>query len=172
MVPLLAEEAKERQRKGGEEAGAGRPKKVEANCPQPLRQAQTRDIAGKAVGVSGRSVQRALIVMKADPQAFSEVERGRLTVTAAAARVKGAERAAQGKRQQVLENAAKRRMMETLSRIEGTCRFIADELNTDVLRSVCTPAEIKLWAGIAKKSGDQLRIFAAKLRKEQLHEIA
>jgi hypothetical protein len=79
-----------------------------ANASNALH-GETADIAGKAVGVSGTSIDRAVFVMKAAPETFAEVDRGKLTVTAAVAKIKDAA-TPPGKRQQIIENAAKRRM--------------------------------------------------------------
>jgi hypothetical protein len=51
--------AKERMANGGHKAGRGRPaEKGKAKLPDPLRAPQSRDQAGKAVGVSGRMIDK------------------------------------------------------------------------------------------------------------------
>jgi len=51
-------QAKERQSKGGQEAGRCRPKQVMENLPQPIA-GTARDQAARVFGVSGKSVDYA-----------------------------------------------------------------------------------------------------------------
>jgi hypothetical protein len=48
------------------------------------RNAQSRDVAGQAVGVAGSTVGKAVLVMKLDPEAFAQVQSGATTVEEAA----------------------------------------------------------------------------------------
>lgn len=77
--PLLAEEAKERQRKAGEMYHRGSPKKVMENLPQPL----ARDEAAALVGVSGKLIQDAKFIAREDPALAEKVRQGEITVSAA-----------------------------------------------------------------------------------------
>jgi hypothetical protein len=69
---MYATEAKERMSEGGREAGRGRPQQGPANLPDPIK-GDARDKAGKAAGVSGRSVNEAMIfsntTQRRDPNA-------------------------------------------------------------------------------------------------------
>ncbi len=57
---LYEEQAKQRMSEGGKAAGKGRPKQGKENLPSPIPSAgQARDQAGKAFGVSGKSVNYA-----------------------------------------------------------------------------------------------------------------
>lgn len=98
----------------------------EALTPNQARQihARARDLAGKAVGVSGRTVANAVIVMKSDPEAFALVERGETTVEEAARTVRAA-MPPTSKRQRILENAAKQNMVKALSQVGGFARGLS-----------------------------------------------
>ncbi|MGE5510421.1 MAG: ParB N-terminal domain-containing protein [Bacteroidota bacterium] len=67
-----------------------------------------------------------------------------------------------GKRQQILANAAKKRMIDGLSLIRGSCRGLS-ELPVLKIATQCTPEEIQTWAKDARKSAGVLRRFAARL---------
>lgn len=69
---------------------------------------------------------------------------------------------APGRRQQILENAAKRRMIDGLSEIRGLCRGL-EGLNTPNLNGACSPEEKKVWSGIARECAAKLRAFAQEL---------
>jgi len=67
---MYAIEAKENMSEGGKEGGRGRKKeKGEANLPHPKARAeQSREKAAKATGASGRYIQDAKALKKADPE--------------------------------------------------------------------------------------------------------
>lgn len=84
-MPLLRDEAKERMREGGETAGRGRPQQGMQNSTQPIQvnapnelNGKVRDIAGKALGVSGFTVQQAATIKAADPEEFERQLRGEI----------------------------------------------------------------------------------------------
>jgi hypothetical protein len=53
-------QAKSRMSEGGKAAGKGRPQQGKENLPSPISNpGQSRDLAGRAVGVSGRSIDHA-----------------------------------------------------------------------------------------------------------------
>lgn len=56
--------AKERQKAGGKAAGRGRPKQDVERVPPPIEQGKARDKAGKAAGVSGRTVDNLAKIRK------------------------------------------------------------------------------------------------------------
>ncbi len=75
-------EAKERMREGGRKGGESKGKE---NLPSPSRENQARDQAGKAVGVSGRSVDYATKVLThGTPELAKAVDDGRMAVSTAA----------------------------------------------------------------------------------------
>jgi len=85
---MLQEEAKKRQAVSGPGFYGAKP--LVAEMPQVVPdndfkelQGRTREIAAKAVGVSGRLVQKALAVKKADPEKFEKIKRGETTVEGA-----------------------------------------------------------------------------------------
>ena len=84
---VYAEQAKERMREGGKEAGRGRPKQdneqgVKKSTP-PIA-AKSRDAAGEAVGVSGYSIDRATEVLASGkPEVVEAVDTGKVSVNAA-----------------------------------------------------------------------------------------
>jgi len=122
---------------------------------------KARDIAGKAVGVSGWTVQGAMRVKEAHPEEFERIKRGETTVGAALRKV-GDRDCAPNKRQQVIQNAAKRRMIEILTQARSMCRGLPT-FNFSALRSACTPEEIHHWASSAREASKHLRLFASKL---------
>lgn len=78
IEPMLAKEAKVRQRRSGENAGLSPlkldGKKVVANVPQ--QKARARQQAAAIVGGSARGVQDAKAVKKSDPDLFAKVKAG------------------------------------------------------------------------------------------------
>jgi hypothetical protein len=77
--------AKERQKAGGAAGGKATHGKVPVTVPEPSR-SDSRDAAGKAVGVSGSLVDRGTKVLrKGEPELVKAVEEGRMSVTTAAA---------------------------------------------------------------------------------------
>lgn len=76
------EQAKQRQKEAGKSHGRG---KVVENLPQ-ANAGTARDAVGKAVGVSGKSIDHATRVLaKAEPEVVKAVDEGRMAVSAAAA---------------------------------------------------------------------------------------
>lgn len=175
MVPMLAEEARERQRDAGGDKKSADAKSLRATLPEAIStgnlrhiNARSRDIAGQSVGVGGRTVDKAVLVMKEDPEAFAQVQRGETTVEEAARKVRDA-MPPKGKRQCIIENAAKQRMANGLSQVGGLARGLS-ELDIETLRKACSPEDIKLWAGVALKASRELRALASALRREEINE--
>ena len=86
VVEIYAQEAKERQREHGA-TSPGKKKSLVANWPQviPEVSGKSRDKAGAAVGVGGRTVDRATKVLNnAVPEVIKAVEQGHMSVNAAA----------------------------------------------------------------------------------------
>lgn len=80
---LYDQQAKERQREAGKTHGRG---KVVENLPQAIPAGDNaRDAAGKAVGVSGRSVDFATkVIQQGTPELIKSVDEGRMAVSTAA----------------------------------------------------------------------------------------
>jgi ParB-like chromosome segregation protein Spo0J len=83
VMEMYETDAKRRQREHARTA-PGRPKTLQDNCPEVIR-GQSRDKAGEALGVSGKSVDRAAKVLaKAVPEIIEAVDQGKIAVDAAA----------------------------------------------------------------------------------------
>ena len=85
---LYEKEAKERMSAGGGDKKSKSAKSGPVIVPDPIK-GDSRDKAGKAVGVSGSLVDRASKVLaEATPELIADVEEGRVSVSAAARKVK------------------------------------------------------------------------------------
>lgn len=93
----LAEEARKRQREAAARGGAAGPNKVPEIVPEPSgtpdRSSESREQAGKAVGVSGRYVQDAKKVRDEAPDLLPEVEAGKITLPEAKKQIRLREKA-------------------------------------------------------------------------------
>jgi hypothetical protein len=79
---LYDEQAKERMKEGGRKGGQNKGKE---NLPCPSSEQQARDAAGKAVGVSGRSVDFAKkVIEQGTPELVKAVDEGKMAVSTAA----------------------------------------------------------------------------------------
>lgn len=77
--------AKERMKEGQQSGGRGHKKNSPENLPESLDNGDARDKAGKAVGVSGKSVDYATKVLNTGvPELVKAVESGELAVSTAA----------------------------------------------------------------------------------------
>jgi len=147
---------------------------------------ETCDIAGKMMGVSGTLVRRAIMVQDNDPVAFEALGMGEGTVNAEYARVrelpKRTHRAAstednvdkvKGRRKQVVtgnrlivwQNAAKRRLTQILSHIDGSTSGIGGAINMDYVRAACPEREIRELTKMALGSAQRLRWIGNQLMK-------
>jgi hypothetical protein len=147
---------------------------------------ETCDIAGKMMGVSGTLVRRAIMVQDNDPVAFEALGMGEGTVNAEYARVrelpKRTHRAAstednvdkvKGRRKQVVtgnrlivwQNAAKRRLTQILSHIDGSTSGIGGAINMDYVRAACSEREIRELTKMALGSAQRLRWVGNQLVK-------
>lgn len=110
IEPHFAAEARKRMAAGGKlEVRQGKEK-----VPYPEK-GQARDQAGKAVGVSGKLVDAAKAIKKADPARFEKVKQGTMSVAKAKKEIK----AEQDKRD--LTAAQKTIDAERLRKIESVC---------------------------------------------------
>lgn len=149
---------------------------------QPLPEAagRVREKLAQEIGVSQRKVGQALAIQKADPELLKQVAQGKLALREAASQVKGTPgplaQAPTGelppvpasapentsKRRQMIENAAKRRMIDGLSHIQGACRGLS-RLDLSAVLNACTEEETRTWAAIARNAARDLRAVASKL---------
>jgi hypothetical protein len=141
------------------------PSPVQPTPPPVLAQpsGSVRSRLAKEAGVSEYQIQRALNIQKANPDLLKDVAHGKITAQQAEAKIKNT---GPNKRQQIIENAAKHRMIAGLSHIRGCCRGLR-ELDVNKIRNQCTPEEIKTWARDARESATVLRRLAAALLQEE-----
>ncbi len=175
------EAARQRQIDAGKQFHKGR-RKVVTGRSQPLPEAagRVREKLAQEIGVSQRKVGQALAIQKADPELLKQVAQGKLALREAASQVKGTPgslaQAPPGelppasasapentsKRRQMIENAAKRRMIDGLSHIQGACRGLS-RLDLSAVLNACTEEETRTWAVIARNAARELRAVASKL---------
>lgn len=160
VVPLLEDEAKERQRRG-----TSVPTGTEVS-------GRSREIAAKLTDSSESSIGRALAVKKADPKSFENIKSGKVTANAAYDALHGKQRGEIGGQQPTtvitdrgrqLAQADKRRMVDGLATLGGMCAGM-EALKIDMIVAVCSTEEINTWATKAETHARELRKFAAKLR--------
>lgn len=177
IIPMLQAEAKERQREHGGTA-PGRPKTLLVDLPEVMPAQESsdlrgtvREIAGKAVGVGGSTVERAAKIKEAAPEAFERVRKGETTVNRAYREGVLGEPPLQKRKLSnytngLMQNAARRRMIEALSQVRGLCLGL-ERMNADALRKGTDGKDRKDWARVASDAAKQLRAFAAMLRGEK-----
>ncbi len=79
------EQARERQEDGRESGGRGNKKNSVENLPPSLDSGKSRDLAGKAFGVSGKYVDYATkVIENAVPEVVAAVEKGSMSIVTAA----------------------------------------------------------------------------------------
>jgi hypothetical protein len=166
LLPLLQAEAKNRQREHGGTSPGHPSQSLPVDLPEVFS-GDVRDIAGKAVGVSGSTVDRARQVKTANPQGYERLKRGESTVNAEYEKTRATPRpprksTATGKRRAVLEKAHKRKMEVGLSTIHGICTGLRT-LKVDHIQAVCSPEEIHTWSKMARELARELRNFARDL---------
>lgn len=152
----------------------GRVSTPEPQAPSKERTArETRVVLAKEAGVSKHLIQRALNVQNASPELVKAVAQGVISpreaekqLSAVATPAPTPATPASSKRQQMIENAANRRMIAILSQTRGLCRGLA-ELNMGALRNTSTAEEMETWAAIARESAKQLRTFASELAEKR-----
>lgn len=164
MMPLLKEEAKQRQAVSG--LGFYGAKPLPVNSPEVVK-GEAREIAAKAVSVSGCTIQRAVEIKKCDPEAFERLKRGESTVNAEFVEVRAESQrhptpATNGVRKSIRENSHKQRMIGGLSSVEGFCSGL-EQLDKDLIRAACTAEELHTWAETARGAAANLRKFARQL---------
>jgi hypothetical protein len=129
MVSLLQVEAKQRSLanlRHGAPDPANLPDRDSSNQNNDIR-GESRHVAAKAMGVGARTVQTALKVKKEDPAEFERVKRGEVTLGSAYRKVVRQEAQPKqpivtvpGKRQQMLQQSAKKKLVHGLSMWAGS----------------------------------------------------
>jgi len=162
------EAARQRQIEAGKQFHKGRRKVVDVRAQSlPEAAGRVREKLAQEIGVSQRKVGQALAVHKADPELLKRVARGEIPLHQAAQQVAVATAAtppAPGKRRQILDHAAKKRMISGLTSVHGICQCWP-ELDISAVRRASTAEELETWASIAHHSAKELRALASKLRK-------
>ena len=134
---IYDQQADER-RKAGLKKGTQSP--VVANWPPRENLGKSRDKAGAAASVSGRSIDRATTVLKkGTPEQISAVEQGKLAVSKAAADVKAQNAPEPTKREKDLEAFRK-------------AKSAAKQHNNAMVRFIDTMNEIRLNPGAHRKA--------------------
>jgi hypothetical protein len=195
LMPMLEVEAKERHKANGGDRRSASAKSAVVNLPPPIAgdddggpRGKSSEIAGKLVGVSGSVVQRSARVLKTNPDLAAKVERGEVTISAAyfgkdPKSASGAKPEQYGginhaeeklanfgdKRRQIIENAAKRRIMDGVAQIGGLCHGLQG-VSPEILKGTCTEQEIKTWARTLRDLARQLRGFANELSRIDKHD--
>ena len=70
----------------------------------------------------------------------------------------------------MIENAAKRRMVDGLSRMRGMCRVLVG-LRIVQIQAACSEDELRMWSKTARESAKAIAEFAAKLAPESASGI-
>jgi ParB-like nuclease domain len=183
MLPMLRDEALARKRAAGArgaEGGRGhRGETLMAKLPEgftpPVSNevtGESRSIAAKAVGAGGKTIQSAAAVKERDPELFEKVRRGEVPASTAYRKVmaehprpakrKESAPAPVSRRQNAIAQAAKKRMIDAVSRIRGMCRGIG-ELNITMIATVLTEDERNAFVTISIEASRVMRDFARKL---------
>lgn len=171
----------------GTAGGRGHKKNPQVEPPEGFSgpTGETREVLAREAGTTTNKIRQALAVQKlADqervaPELAEQLKNGTVKLhdvikraetvpvrAPAAAPVPEPappmDAAARTKRQQAIDGAAKRRMVEALSQLRGACRGLS-ELNTAAVRRACTAEETATWAAIARNTAKELRLFSSKL---------
>jgi hypothetical protein len=148
---------------------------------------ETREVLAREAGTSTNKIRQALAVQKlagqdkVAPELAEQLKNGTVKLHDVIKRAEAAsapapppvpvpepspaaakDDAVRTKRQQAIDAAAKRRMVEALSQLRGACRGLS-ELNVIAVRRACTAEETDTWATIARNAAKELRLFSSKL---------
>lgn len=181
--------AMEREKSGksadGTAGGRGHKKNPGVEPPQGLSEVasvgKVREVLAREAGISVNKVRQALAVQelasqaKVAPGLAEQLKNGTVKLHDVIKRAEAApapgpvpepapakDADTRTKRQQEIDAAAKRRMVEALSQLRGVCRGLS-ELNTIAVRRACTAEETTTWAAIARNAAKELRLFSSKL---------
>jgi hypothetical protein len=179
MVPMLEQEARDRQREAAVHTNEKRWHASRSSLPARVPEAitpketlefrgETRYKAGEATGVSPRTVQSAIYVKKNNSELFAKMQRGEIPARTAErlARASAVSRASQkekmvapGKRQQMLQEAAKKKLVHGLSMMKGMSRGLP-EIKISYAVAALPPGEVKVWVQMAREIARDLNAFA------------
>ena len=134
MEPMLAKEAKERQRAAGGDRKSRTAKEkavsVKEKVPEPIR-VQARDQAAKLAGTSGRYVQQAKAVKEKAPELYEKVKAGQMTLPQASREVERTQKRAELQKK-ATEAVESQPSGESLWRIvTGDCLAELEKLSKD-----------------------------------------
>jgi hypothetical protein len=169
----------------GTAGGRGHKKNPQVEPPEGFSgpTGETREVLAREAGTTTNKIRQALAVQKlADqervaPELAEQLRNGTVKLHDVIKRAEAAPApgpvvepatapanaaATRTKRQQEIDAAAKRRMVEALSQLRGACRGLS-ELNTTAVRRACTAEETATWAAIARNAAKELRLFSSKL---------
>lgn len=169
MVPLLQEEAKERQGGSGRFGSA----RLHAEPADKGREGRAANVAAKAAGVGETSVTYAIAAKRDNPEGFEKAKRGELTVSAAAEghtappkRGNGIPKDVTTPRGQQLAEGQKARMITALSTANGICVGL-EKLDVEKVAAVCDESELREWADKAREIANNFRAIAKRLESKQ-----
>ena len=190
LKPLLRSEAKDRQRDGGKAAGRGRPKQVGETFAKLSgnRTPRTSDVLGEAVGMSSRTYEKAVAVIKAaeeDPEQYAplveEMDRtGKVKpaydkIKMRSERSPIAVERNGGKKRPTFTPGTKKHAIvakknyERLGILFGQTQAIADgieAINVDAAMTVLDPDDATAWVEDARRTTAALRNLSLRLRME------
>ena len=173
----------------GTGGGRGHKKNPGVEPPQGLLDVasvgKVREVLAKEAGTSANKIRQALAVQelasqeRVAPELAEQLKNGTVKLHDVIKRAEAAtapasapsptpapaptnDAATPTKRQQMIDAAAKRRMVEALSQLRGVCRGLS-ELNASAVRRACAGEEIATWAAIARNAAKELRLFSSKL---------
>ena len=148
--------------------------------PQGLPEAgKVREVLAKEAGTSANKIRQALAVQKlavqerVTPELAEQLKNGAVKLHDVIKRAApppapapvpepppapAKDAATRTERQQMIDGAAKRRMVDALSQFRGACRGLS-ELNAIAVRRACTAEEIATWAAIARGAAKELCLF-------------
>lgn len=151
MLPMLREEARQRQREHGGTA-PGRPSEtLGAKLPEVIEdEGKAVEIAARILNTGARSIQNAARIKEADPEAFERLKRGETRTHTEFRRLQNSgvlqksepKIAAEGtKRRAMLDNSAKDKLWKCIGTLTGIC-WAFDEINMELIRSSCSAEDM------------------------------
>jgi hypothetical protein len=124
-----------------------------------------------AAKVSEHKAQQAIdVVNHAPPEVVEKVKRGQMRLREAAAVAKEQKIAKHqavptpGKRQEIRQQAAKRRMIDVVSQIRGMCRGVK-EMNIPLIAAALDDTEYRAFAAIGLETSRVMRGFTRRLKE-------
>lgn len=134
---------------------------------------RSAELAAKELGVGQTTVRRALTVKRLSPELFEKVKAGKVSAWTASESLPIPAKVVPDGPKKTIKNgkylrqtgeAQKTKMVTALSTITGLCRGL-DEMNTELVLSVCSNDDQTLWASRARELANKLRKFAVRLER-------